>query len=83
MLHVTFSHSRQATVLQFLIIEVKLQLCSFSLADLNSGELKSDTNSLPPLYFPTERHCGSSGSGSILPHHLLLHTPPCTNTLHT
>lgn len=66
-----------------LIIQGKVQLCIFSLADLQSGKLKSDTNSLLPLYFTTESHFGFSGSSSILPHHLFLCIPPYTNTQNT
>lgn len=66
-----------------LIIQGKVQLCIFSLADLQSGKLKSDTNSLLPLYFTTESHFGFLGSSSILPHHLFLCIPPYTNTLNT
>lgn len=64
-----------------LIIQDKVQLCIFSLADLKSGKLKSDTSSLLPSYFTTESRYGFSGSGSILPHHLFLCVPPCINTL--
>lgn len=52
MLHVTFNHSRQGTALHF-----------FPLADLNSWELQSDTNSLPLLYFTPECHFTVSRQG--------------------